>query len=303
MKNEQGAVIVLVAIYMTIVMGLLALVIDAGSLYLEKSRLQKAVDLAVLAGMQNLPDQPTRALEAAQTTARANELLSNEVTIAIREEGAVLHAEAERLVPFTFAKAIGFSSQVVTASATGRVGSLSGVRGALPLGAYGNQVFKFGERVTLRVGAGGSDIGAFGALQLSGSGAPEYEKDLREGYAGLLSIGDIIETRSGVIAQRTENAISARRAACPYIQQGRTPTHLDHPDNCPLVTIVPIYREVIPNNFSTVQIVGFGSFFIESVGRPNENSPITGRFIRYSFSGDFSPELSPYGAYSYKLVE
>ncbi|MDQ0255748.1 hypothetical protein J2S74_003130 [Evansella vedderi] len=302
-KNERGAVIVLVAFYMTVVIGLLALVVDAGSLYLEKSRLQKGVDLAVLAGMQNLPDLPERALSAASNVALANDLKENEVAFSIRENGTILAATAKRNVSFTFARALGFSDQIVTASAKGRVGSLTGVKGALPLGAYGNQMFTFGERVTLRVGPGSQEAGTFGALELSGGGASDYERDLTRGFAGVLSIGDVILTRSGTVANPTFRAIDARKKECPYHRAGKTPTYKDHPDNCPLVGIIPIFKEMVPNDFSRVQIVGFGSFFIEDVGRANEGAPITGRFIRYSFSGDFAPELNPYGAYAYKLVE
>ncbi|MDG5788471.1 pilus assembly protein TadG-related protein [Evansella sp. AB-P1] len=302
-KDEKGAVLVLVALFMTVVLGMLALVVDAGSLYLEKSRLQKGIDLAVLAGMQNLPDRPQAALDAATRVANENGLSGNELSITLQEGGTVFYGEGQRTVPLTFAKVLGFHEQVVQASAKAQVGSLAGVQGAVPLGAYGNRTFSFGTQVTLRVGSGGNDTGAFGALELSGQGASEYEKDLTEGYSGILSIGDIVETRSGTIANPTFRAIGERRKDCPYHQVGKIPTYMDHPDNCPLVVIIPIYKEVVPNDFTKVQIVGFGSFFIDSVGRANEGAPITGRFIRYSFSGEFTPEINPYGAYAYKLVE
>ena len=40
-KREDGAIILIVALGMTVFLGCLALVVDMGSLYVEKSRLQK----------------------------------------------------------------------------------------------------------------------------------------------------------------------------------------------------------------------------------------------------------------------
>ncbi|MBB5173479.1 Tad domain-containing protein [Texcoconibacillus texcoconensis] len=298
-KNEKGSVVVLVALYMTVMMGLLALVIDGGSLYLERSKLQKGVDLAVLAGMQNLPENPSRAMEAAEDVAYSNELADREVSIQLQDDGTSLYAEANRNVSFTFAKVLGFSDQDVSATAKAQVGSLSSVQGAIPLGAYGEKTFSFGDQIEMKVGPSSSDTSFLGALRLSN----DYEGDLKRGHQGTLSVGDVVSPEPGNMARPTQRAIETRMNNCPYHQQGKQPTHLDHPDNCPLVVIVPIYREVTPGNFDRLEIVGFGSFFIDSVGRVNEGAPITGRFIRYAFSGEFSPVINQYGAYAYKLVE
>lgn len=53
-KEECGQALVLVALLMSILLGFSALIIDVGRVYVEKAKLQNAVDAAALAGAQDL---------------------------------------------------------------------------------------------------------------------------------------------------------------------------------------------------------------------------------------------------------
>ncbi len=55
-RNEDGAVLVLVALMMTVLMGFAAFAIDVGFMYNERRSLQNAADAAALAGAQDLPN-------------------------------------------------------------------------------------------------------------------------------------------------------------------------------------------------------------------------------------------------------
>ena len=59
--EEKGSVMVMVVIGLIVLLGFAGLVIDGGSLYMTKSRLQNAADAAALAGAQSLPDGGTAA--------------------------------------------------------------------------------------------------------------------------------------------------------------------------------------------------------------------------------------------------
>ena len=72
LKDESGATVVIVALFMVVLLGFAALAIDGGRLYLEKSRLQKALDAAVLAGAQELRSSPDKAKSIAIDTAQKN---------------------------------------------------------------------------------------------------------------------------------------------------------------------------------------------------------------------------------------
>jgi Flp pilus assembly protein TadG len=55
-RDENGAVIVLVALALTVLLGMSALAVDYGSLVVAKSELQNAADAAALAGARALID-------------------------------------------------------------------------------------------------------------------------------------------------------------------------------------------------------------------------------------------------------
>lgn len=59
--EEKGSVMIMVVLALVVLIGFIGLVIDGGSLYLTKSRLQNAADAAALAGAQDLPTAGTAA--------------------------------------------------------------------------------------------------------------------------------------------------------------------------------------------------------------------------------------------------
>ena len=69
--EEKGSVMIMVVIALFVLVGFTGLVIDGGSAYLTKSRLQNAADAAALAGAQGLPTAGTAANNAV-TYANAN---------------------------------------------------------------------------------------------------------------------------------------------------------------------------------------------------------------------------------------
>lgn len=68
--GEEGAVLVLVALFMVVLLGFCALTIDVGNAMLHKRRLQSAVDLAILSASQKLPDTATAAADAQAMAAK-----------------------------------------------------------------------------------------------------------------------------------------------------------------------------------------------------------------------------------------
>ncbi len=54
-RDESGQVLVFVAVILTVLVGMAALVVDVGSWYQAQRHLQTAADAAALAGAQELP--------------------------------------------------------------------------------------------------------------------------------------------------------------------------------------------------------------------------------------------------------
>lgn len=66
LREENGSVLIIAALAMTVFMGMSALAIDFGRAYLEKSKLQNAIDAASLAAVQELPLSTEQAEEKAR---------------------------------------------------------------------------------------------------------------------------------------------------------------------------------------------------------------------------------------------
>lgn len=297
-RNEQGTVAVLVALSMMVLIGLTAIVIDGGRLFLEQSRLQKAIDAAVLAGAQELPTRPDLARQQAEQAASANGISVNEIVLTFENGNTLIRAQTARTEPLTFGNALGFSSSNVEAKAAVQLRPLTSAIGVIPLGVDYSRQLSFGDPVVMK--AGEADVGNFGALALSGPGADHYEEDLHNGSQSEISVGDILDTQTGNLVGPTIQGLEDRMAAC----SDGSVTYYNYPPDCPRVVLVPVYKPIgNSHQLKQVEVVGFASFFIESVGDPNEGAEVVGRFIQTAYSGSSSSDTGDYGTYGYKLIE
>lgn len=287
-REEGGQIVLLVAFLMTIIIGFTALVVDMGSLYLEKNRLQKIVDAAALAGAQELPGRVTNLVASINQTIMANGGDLNNFSIVTNNNNTTLEVNGRVKGTLYFAKAIGINEPMVEAKAKVEFRPLLSVKGAMPLAVPRTQDFSFGSRVTLKEKH--SENG-FSALRLSGRGASDFEEDVINGYTEELKIGDQIEVRQGAMVGKTESAFLNRINDCRYA------TYLRYPPNCRRVVVVPVYKD--SDDKKTVIITGFATFFIESV----EKDEVIGRFLKTTVPGETtSDSLADFGTYSYKLT-
>ena len=104
-RREDGAVLVVVALTMAVLLGFSALVIDMGALYLEKSRLQSALDAAALAGAQELPDT-AGAASAARKYYAANGCDAAGLSVTF-PDAETITCSGEQTVQTTFARVLG----------------------------------------------------------------------------------------------------------------------------------------------------------------------------------------------------
>lgn len=117
-RDERGAIAVIVAILLPVIVGVAGLSIDVGSWYETQAQLQNAADAAALAAAAYLPNSPSSATTAAQTQVTDNVSgatvsvvipyngRSNEVQVTVSKVGTV-----------TFAGILGITGPTITASA------------------------------------------------------------------------------------------------------------------------------------------------------------------------------------------
>ena len=286
LEDDSGAVMVLVAIALVVLLGCMALVIDAGVVYAERMKASNAVDAAVLAGVRELPASPTAALTVAQNYAQANGLDIGEVTFLIQDSGKSIKGYVNYDQPMYFARVFNVNSAGVKPVAKARFG-LAGTfgpgTGIVPIGVEQDEIV-FNTEMTLKEGGGSGTQGWYGCLDLvsltksAGGGASLYEHFLTYGYDGTGTIkkGTLILEENGNKSGPTKDAIEYRIAQC-QAHCDRACTASDHDPDCPLLVLVPVGQMIDKIDF---RVEGVAAFFISPVtGNGNDNT-ITGTYIR-----------------------
>lgn len=186
LREESGVSLVIVAIMIVTILGFTAIAIDGGRLYFEKSRLQKAVDAAVLAGAQGLLTSEADAKTIAKGIAEKNKYLLTDTELLTTSYS--ITAEKSSKVTMTFAKAIGFSEVTVNAKAKAVVGPLKSIDGIKPI-AVEESLIPDGTSLTCTTP--GNTSGNCGYLALDGTGLPKLQNALING--GTISVGDTVD--------------------------------------------------------------------------------------------------------------
>ena len=277
-EKSQGSIALIVCFSMVAMLGLGALVMDGGQLYLERARLQNAMDAAALAGVRTLQEGAFVAEQVAISTALANGALAQGLVVEVKPEQWAVSASASNTVTFGLARVLNITESVVSASATAQASDISGMRGAAPLGVIW-QDFIFGHQYDLKVGGGSGDTGNYGALALGGTGSSNYRDNLQYGYPNWLRVGDLVLTEPGNMSGPTESAIQARLAGCNH---SPACTFEHHVPSCSKVLFVPIIPG-LPNGRGEVTILGFATFFLEG---QIAGDWIRGRFIQSHAKGE-----------------
>lgn len=292
-KNENGGqVTIVVALAMTIFIAMLAFVVDFGSFYLEKNRLQKIADAAALAGAQEMPENLSRVEAIAKDTIRANNGDPNNFSIQTNNNHTRLDVIGRKKIKLYFGNLLGLTEPEIQARASIELQPITSVKGAIPLGIPETLSVSYGSPITLKEKV--SDEGKITGIILSGPGASDFASDIIEGYDNTLTVGEKRYTRSGGMTGPTITAIRTLIATCPNA------TYDNYPPGCGRVAVVPVYRTI---SNKQVEIVGFASIFLESVSSPSSGAVVTGRFMRTILSGETSPTQADFGVYGYKLTQ
>jgi Flp pilus assembly protein TadG len=135
-RGERGQGLVLVALAMTVLLGIVALAVDVGLLLHERRTVQNAVDAMVLAGAAELPDDPDLAIENANEWALKNGITAGEIqSISVTTTNVpndTLVVELNRDFSFVFGRVMGLLETDIGAGASAMMGSPVGAGGLKP---------------------------------------------------------------------------------------------------------------------------------------------------------------------------
>jgi Flp pilus assembly protein TadG len=332
LADDSGATALLVAVLLLMLLGVAAVVIDAGMLYAERRSMQTAADAAALAGVQELPADPGNASTVADSYVSANpagpEASHRTFTVSstnVSNDTLTVHI-CQPSYALKMASVLGVSNSGVGAQATAVLTSPSAYgSGVMPFGlmssdsATGTAAFgyAFNETVVLRQGAGSGESGNFQLVELAGTS--DLRSVILEGGASA-TIGETIRTHPGVNASLLgllDHIVSADsrsfESVVTLLPDG-TASISDY--SCAHLIIVPVIWSPGPppsyswsdlRGRSDVQVLSFAWMWVDSAEGahgPAGQGEITGRFIR-----PLTPEEvaswgapDPYGAIAFRLT-
>ncbi|WP_249869046.1 pilus assembly protein TadG-related protein [Oceanobacillus saliphilus] len=316
-RDQDGVAMILVALCLFIFVGFTAIVVDAGGLYFEKSRLQKALDAAVLGGAQVLTISEAKAEEVAVELATKNDF---PVSLDEVETGSTfiqIHKTVNK--DLTFARVLGFNDAAVAATARAEImNSLDSGDDIVPIGIEqgacieGEEAeeeedcerweYVAGESYTMHFQPGKNSVkGNFGFLDVESNG-----KNLRDDIEnGVTLHTDEVLTKTGFSWGQVSKGFDDRVKAdkdkdhCQPNEDGSVTAD----NSCSRVITVPIietYEEV--EGKSTVKIIGFAAFYVEKVIDDGNDRRIIGKFIDFVRGGEFAEGGKDFGISGVKLV-
>ncbi|WJV30894.1 Tad domain-containing protein [Rossellomorea sp. AcN35-11] len=270
--NEQGNIAVTTALFMIVLLGVVGLAIDGGRIYSEKSSLQKAVDSAVLGGVQVIA-----AKGEAEAISVAKDLgLKNDHSLTggvFSTTSRSIKVTQEVTIPMTFAKFLGFDQATVSASAKAIAAPLQKGMKITPIAVEKDSL---PHNTELKCENTGNHHGNCGYLAFDGRGANNLKNNILNGVE--VSVGELssVETEPGQKWGPVEDAFKtliSRDAGKAHCQNASTADN-----QCSrVIYIVVIDTWEGANGRDTLKAVGLAAYWIQ--GLPGQKR-VTGKFLK-----------------------
>jgi Flp pilus assembly protein TadG len=292
-NNERGQSMVLALVFLTVLMGMSALVLDVGSWYRAHRAAQSTADAAALAAAQGLTDT---SLATSLATSYANKnggglSAAGGITFSTKwMTNDTVAVKVTRPAPGFFAKLFGIRSVNVSGRATARAYNVSSARYVAPIVVHYKHSLlhctqsahptcnpTFGQSTTLTLSdlhqpGGGSGAGSFGLINLNklddtgNIGAGTLADWLVHGFDQDMDLGQY------------NSAPSANFNNSQFLSA------LDSVRNKEV--LFPVYRLLQgPGANARYDIIGWIGFYIRSYTADGSNGTLTGEFSRYIAEG------------------
>ncbi|NTV89078.1 MAG: hypothetical protein HGA22_01740, partial [Clostridiales bacterium] len=124
-NNNKGTMMIVYALALTTLLGFCAIVTDIGVVTIEKDKFQTAIDATSLAAAQVLPDTD-------EATAVANEYIvlngytADDISVEFSNSDKTLSITGTKVIPFYFARVLGFKETTIHPTATAESGTMGG---------------------------------------------------------------------------------------------------------------------------------------------------------------------------------
>jgi len=301
-RTERGQATVLTLIFLVVLLGMAALVLDLGSWYRADRDTQSTADAAALASAQALPDDTGQASSLASTYASKNGSGLESVSFSNSYgPNDTIKVTVKKPANGVFTKLFGVNSVNVGSKATARTALISSAKYVAPivvrnthpklLGTVGCPCFTPANVTTIPLGRNGAP-GAFDLLNLDGSRGgtgPGILADwMLKGYDGYLDIGQYYSD--------------------PGAKWDSSEIHGALDDRIGTTLLFPVYDNLIGTGSNAqYHVIGWVGFHLLSYEARGSSGSITGYFTEVIWSGlqatAGSGQPPNFGARSVQLID
>jgi Flp pilus assembly protein TadG len=301
-RNQTGQATVLTLVFLTVLLGMAALVLDVGSWYRADRDTQSTADSAALAGAQALPDSTADASSLASSYASKNGGGLDGVSFSSSYgTNDTVKVTIKKPAQGIFTRLFGVSSINVGSKATARTALISSAKYVAPivvknmhpklLGTAGCPCFDPSNVTTIPLGRNGAP-GAFDLLNLDGSRggtSPGILADwMLKGYDGYLDIGQYYSD--------------------PGAKWDSSEMHDALDQRIGTTLLFPVYDDLIGNGSNAqYHVIGWVGFHLLSYEARGSSGSITGYFTEVIWSGlqatSGSGQPPNFGARSVQLID
>lgn len=281
-RNQRGQATVLSLVFMVVLLGMAALVLDIGSWYRADRDTQSTADAAALAGAQALPDDTAQASTLATQYASKNGGGLQSVTFSSSlGSNDTITVQIKKPASGVFTKLFGVNSVNVGSKASARTALVSQAKYVAPIAVKNTHPMLVGcsgpcygssYETTIPVGKTGAP-GAFALVNLlngaSGtSGASVLADWIMNGFNDYLPLGGYFSDPGVKFnSNQIQDAITARMAINP-------------------VLLFPVYDTLTGTGSNAeYHVIGWAAFHVDSVDKNGNDGNVTGYFVNVIWQG------------------
>jgi len=306
-RDERGQAIVLMTLSLVVIMGMATLVLDVGSWYHTKRRLQGTADAAALAGAQLLPNDSSGAQSQALAYANKNggDVAGGNITVSSTVlSNDTISVRARKTDPGIFSSIFGIASADIDSRAKARVGPPTRARYVAPMvvdcehplihNCDGDSMPDFGVNTTMDYDPMGAP-GAYGMLNLEGGNGTPGSSDeagwILHGFDKYLGLGNYKSDPGAKFSSNNiQDALEARRGT---------------------VLLFPVFKVLSGTGQNAIyEIIGWIGFHLTTFEVHGNNATLHGYFTEFiaqgilaSTGGGESGPSSSFGVKSIQLIE
>jgi hypothetical protein len=278
-RHDCGQAAIVTVLFLVVLLGVAAAVLDVGSWYREDRKLQATMDAAALAGVQSLPNHPDDAAALAAEYADKNGGGLDDVEFTGGND--TIRVTGSRPAEGFFAKLFGIDSVTVKANAAARAWGLSQAKWVVPIvvneqhpnlkcnpnPCNSTTVLDYYHMKNNGNQTDGS--GSFGFINLTGEGSVGSSTLggwIRDGFDRYMPLG-------------TYDAVTGNNFSSSHVEGELQPRVGD-------VLLFPVYRKLTGTGTNAkYEIVGWVGFRLTSVDFHGSNEKLHGNFTEVTWDG------------------